>query len=206
MVMADRTIRLDCDLVVVDNIDGAMQVTRHLLSLGHSEIGLITGPRGVTTGAERYEGYRQAMAERGLKCRFELVREGDYRQQSGYEHTKEFLRLKNPPTAVFACNDLMALGAMDALEEEGLRIPEDVAVVGYDDTLLASTVRPRLTTVAQPKYEIGAIAAEMLIKRIASHDIPVRQVVLKPQLIIRDTSVVRAGTPRSRTFLCGGGL
>lgn len=191
VVLADRRVKIDCDFVVVDNIEGAYLATQHLIALGHSAIGVITGPQKVTTSTERIEGYRRALQESGVKMRDELILEGDYRQHSGYRHAKSLLKLGDPPTAIFACNDLMAIGVLAALEEEGIRVPEEVAVVGYDDTLLASVVRPGLTTVAQPKYEMGAIACELLIDRIRAKDRPTQQVILKPQLIIRESSVIR---------------
>lgn len=191
VVFADRRMKMKTDLVTVDNVEGAYMATHHLINIGHFAIGLITGPQNVTTGMERIEGYKRAFLEHGIKLRNDLILEGDYRQHSGYQGAKSLMRLKNPPTAIFACNDLMAIGVLDAMEEDGIRVPEDVAVVGYDDTLLASVVRPRLTTVAQPKYEMGAIACELLLDRIREKGRPVQQIVLKPQLIIRESSIVR---------------
>lgn len=189
VVLADRRMKLGCDCVVVDNTEGAYLATRHLISMGHSVIGLITGPRNVTTSSERIEGYRKAMAEAGIEARADLIVEGDYRQSSGYEHAKRLLQLEKRLTAIFACNDLMAIGVLMALEEHGLRCPDDIAVVGYDDTLLASVTRPRLTTVSQPKYEMGAIACELLLDRLKEKHRPWQHVVLKPHLAIRESSV-----------------
>lgn len=191
VVLADRRVKIDCDFVVVDNIEGAYQATQHLIGLGHSAIGIITGPQKVTTGAERIDGYKRALQGNGLKIRDELILEGDYRQHSGYRHAKSLLQLATPPSAIFACNDLMAIGALAALEEVGIRVPGEIAVVGYDDTLLASVARPRLTTVAQPKYEMGAMACDLLIDRIRAKDRPTQQVILQPQLIVRESSVIK---------------
>ncbi len=190
VVLADRRMKLECDFVAVDNVEGAYMAARHLIALGHRRIGFITGPQDVATGSERIAGYRKAMEEAGLEIDDGLILKGDYRQHSGYQGAKSLLRKSEPPTAIFACNDLMAIGVLMALEEEGLRVPDDMAVVGYDDTLLASVCRPRLTSVAQPKYEIGAIACEMLLNRIKVRDKPREQTILRPQLIIRDSSVV----------------
>lgn len=190
VVLADRRMNVNCDFVVVDNIEGSYKAASHLVGLGHYAIGLITGPQRVTTGTERIEGYRRALRDHHVDVRDELICEGDYRENSGYRHTKQLLNLGRRPTAIFACNDLMAVGALAALEEEGIRVPEEVAVVGYDDIPFASVIRPRLTTVAQPKYEIGSIACEMLIERMKDRDKPKQEVVLKPNLIIRESSVI----------------
>ncbi len=196
VVLADRRMNVECDFVVVDNIEGAYKATRHLIDIGHSTIGLITGPRNVTTGVERIEGYRRALQEHRIELREELILEGDYRENSGYRHTMTFLKMHPRPTAVFACNDLMAIGALMALEEAGIRVPDEMAVVGYDDTPLASVARPRLTTIAQPKYEMGALACEVLIDRMRDRGRPKQELFLKPQLIIRESSVVRgSGVP-----------
>lgn len=192
VVLADRRMNVECDFVAVDNVEGAYMATRHLIALGHRRIGFITGPQRVATGSERTAGYRKALQEAGIEVDDELILEGDYRQHSGYEGSKRLLRTSKPPTAIFACNDLMAIGALMALEEEGICVPDDMAVVGYDDTVLASVCRPRLTSVAQPKYEIGAIACEMLLSRLKSKNKPREQTILRPQLVIRESSVVRA--------------
>jgi LacI family transcriptional regulator len=190
VVLADRRMNVACDCVVVDNTAGAYQGTRHLLDLGLTSIGLVTGPANVTTGTERIDGYRMALRERGMRVQESLILEGDYKQHSGFQHAKTLMKMKKPPAAIFACNDLMAIGVLMALEEEGIRVPEDVAVVGYDDTLLASVVRPRLTTIAQPKYEIGAIACRLLIDRLDNPDKPPEHIVLQPHLVIRESSAI----------------
>lgn len=195
VVLADRRMNIEADYVVVDNIEGSYQATQHLVHLGHSEIGFITGPRGVTTGIERIEGYKRALQENGIEIRSELIVEGDYRQNSGYRLAEKLMRRHKPPTAIFACNDLMAIGVLEWLEQRGMRVPEDVAVVGYDGTLLSAIVH--LTTVAQPMYELGALACEFLIARIQEKDRPLQQAVLRPQLIVRDSSIVRNKVKRS---------
>ncbi|MDD2201496.1 MAG: LacI family DNA-binding transcriptional regulator [Firmicutes bacterium] len=193
VVLADRSIDFPCDLVTTDNTAGAYQATKHLIGLGRYPIAIITGPSDLPTRGERFEGYRMAMVENGLEVQPELILEGDYRQHSGYRLTKELLKMKEPPQAIFACNDLMALGCMVALEDMGVEVPEQMAVVGYDDVEFASTTRPRLTTVAQPKYEMGSIACETLLKRIRDKDAPQRRVVLQTQLVVRESSVVAEG-------------
>jgi LacI family transcriptional regulator len=188
VVLADRRMDLECDTVAADNVEGAFRATQHLLDLGHARIGIITGPMGVATSEDRVEGYKGALSERGIAPNPDLVREGDYRERSGYDGAMELIRLSDPPTAIFACNDLMAVGALHALEESQLRVPDDVSVVGYDDITVASVARPRLTTVAQPKYEMGAIACRMLIDRLRAPGSPYQTVLLRPQLVLRESS------------------
>lgn len=194
VVLADRRMSIACDSVVAENVTGAYRAVRHLLDIGHTRIGVIAGPMGVATSEERIEGYRKALLESGIAVQDALICEGNYRQHSGYECVGKLLELPDPPTAVFACNDLMAVGALSALEDRGLRVPDDVAVVGYDDITVASVTRPRLTTVAQPKYEMGAVACKMLIERLKNPDKPYQSIVLDPQLVIRESSVVMTRT------------
>jgi len=190
VVLADRRMDLECDIVSADNVEGAFQATRHLLGLGHDRIGIITGPMGVATSQDRIEGYRRALSELGIASSPDLIREGDYRERSGYAGAMELIKLSDPPTAIFACNDLMAVGALHALEESELQVPGDVSVVGYDDITVASVARPRLTTIAQPKYEMGAIACRMLIDRLRAPGDPYQTVMLRPQLVLRESAAM----------------
>ena len=196
VVLADRRTNMACDSVVADNVGGAYKAVRHLTGLGHTRIGIITGPSGMATSEERIDGYRRALLESDIAVTHELICEGDYRQHSGYECVCRLLKSPKPPTAVFACNDLMAVGAMLALEDHGLEVPKDVAVVGYDDIVIASVTRPRLTTVAQPKYEMGAVACRLLIERFRSPERPHQSIALESQLVIRESSVAMIRTPR----------
>ena len=175
------------DTVVTDNQGGGYAATRHLLSLGHRRIGCITGPSLLTPSAARVTGYRQALEEAGVPFDEELVVPGDFRSESGYEMTRKLLGLPEPPTAIFACNDMMALGAICAVHEAGLRVPDDVSVVGFDDITLASYSVPRLTTIAQPRHKMGFMAARMLIERISNRDAPIKRELLPTTLIVRDS-------------------
>jgi len=116
-----------------------------------------------------------------------LILAGDFQSESGYEAMRDLLSLSPPPTAVFVCNDLMAIGALCAAHEAGLQLPRQLSIVGFDDIALASFTTPRLTTVAQPKYEMGLLAAEMLAERIKHKDMPPRRQFLDVELIIRDS-------------------
>lgn len=177
-----------CDSVLVDNVGGARQAVSHLIGLGHRRISVITGLAGVGTTDERLEGYRRALVEHGLPVDAALVRVGNSRLNGGLREMLALLDLPEPPTAVFSTNNLMTLGVLSALQSRQVRVPEDMAVVGFDDFDWAAVLRPRLTAVAQPTYEIGETAARMLIDRIEGRGGPApRRIVLPTRLIVRES-------------------
>lgn len=195
LVLVDRACEgVEADVVSSNNESGAYQATRHLLALGHQRVASITGPLRLQTARDRLAGFQRAVREYRVPADQVAVVEGDFREEGGYRAMRELLRRQPPPTAVFAANDVMALGALAALEEAGLRVPEDVAVAGYDDIPYALRVRPKLTTVAQPKYEMGAAAAELLLQRLTDPERPVQRVLLEPRLVVRESTVVRQTT------------
>jgi LacI family transcriptional regulator len=171
--------------VDVDNVSGAKKAVEHLIRLGHQRIGIITNAPPQYTGcAHRLEGYKKALLEHGLPYDEELVRYGDFTEESGYKAMKEMLPLS--PTAVFVASDLVAFGALAAIRELGLSIPKDVAVVGFDDVRLARYINPPLTTVRLPAYELGASAADMLVKIIKGEECEER-LLLPTELVIRES-------------------
>jgi len=181
------------DSVLTDNARGGWLATRHLLDLGHRRIGCIAGPSDVTPSAERITGYRQALDEGGVLVDEALILKGDFQYESGYQAARQLLSIDDSLTAIFACNDLMAIGAISAAVEVGQQVPADLSVVGFDDVRLASFANPALTTVAQPKYEMGVVAATMLLERMHDLGIPPRRRVLDTKLLIRQsTAPVRA--------------
>lgn len=186
VVVIDRRMRnVDVDTVVVNNFEGALQAIQHLIRLGHTRIGMVSGPLHLTTGRERYAGYLQAMTDAGLHIDSSLTCFGDYRQSSGYELAQQLINLSNPPTAMFVANNQMTIGALNAIHEAGRTIPSDIAVVGFDDLSWAISLNPPLTTVAQPAFEIGVTAARLLLERIANPLRPTHTVVLETELIVR---------------------
>ena len=170
---------LDVDRVTVANVEGARRAVAHLISLGHRRIGFIGGPAGLSTAAERLEGYEVALAEAGLRRAARRIEEGEFRPSGGRAAMVRLLARAAPPTAVFVANDLMTLGAYEAIRAQGLRVPRDVAVVGFDDAPWAEWLHPPLTTVAQPAYELGAMAARLLLERMQEPRRPTRSVVLE---------------------------
>jgi len=186
VVMVDRDLpSVEADVVLTDHQLGGYLATRHLLELGHTRIACIAGPSSITPGAERMIGYRRALEEAGLSYNESLVVRGDYHPQSGLESTHSILKMDPRPTAIFALNDLMALGALRAAAEAGYSVPKDLAIVGYDDLELSHFTNPPLTTIAQPKKEIGVQAVNLLVDRMSQKNRPPSRVVLPPELIVR---------------------
>jgi DNA-binding LacI/PurR family transcriptional regulator len=186
VVCVDRSLsKVKTDLVEVDNYRGAFEAVAHLVEKGHQSIGLIAGRIQVSTSRERRRGYLDALAEAGITPRKDLMREGDFRQESGRVLATELLGLRKPPTALFALNNLMTVGALNAVHQLGLRVPQDVAVVGFDDLPWAEALDPPLTVVRQPAYEVGKQAMELLLKRIMEPVRPTVTMRLLPQLIVR---------------------
>lgn len=188
LVFVDRYLDgIGVPVVAVDNREGAYRAVKHLIDLGHERIAMITGLPSITSTAERFEGYKRALAEHGLVADSGLTRQGNSRVDGGYSAAIGLLEMCPRPTAVFVANNLMTIGVMRALQDKGVRCPEDVAIVGFDDFEWASAFRPFLTTVAQPVYELGKTAAEMLVKRIGKKRPRMEKVVLKSSLIIRES-------------------
>ena len=186
VVCVDRSLSKEkTDLVEVDNYRGAFEAVTHLIDRGHKSIGLIEGRIQVSTSRERRRGYLDALAEAGIPVRKDLMREGDFRQESGRVLAGQLLDMKKPPTALFALNNLMTIGALNAIHQRNLTVPTDVAIVGFDDLPFAEALDPPLTVVRQPAYDVGRQAMELLLKRIME---PTRSTVtmrLLPQLIVR---------------------
>ncbi|GAX92019.1 LacI family DNA-binding transcriptional regulator [Effusibacillus lacus] len=173
--------------VSIDNVSSARKATEHLIKLGHRRIAHISGPMDIILSRDRLRGYQQAMAQYELKFDPVLIQEGDFSYEIGYNMAMKYLALENLPTAIFAANDEMAIGAMKAIREHSLNVPDDIAVMGFDNIKISSIVEPALTTIAQPMYEIGTTSMEILLKLINGEDLKKRQFVLEDQLIIRES-------------------
>jgi LacI family transcriptional regulator len=187
------------DRAYIDNIAGGYQATRHLLELGHRRIGYIGGPPHLSPVPDRSAGYRRALEEAGIPIDTNLIFDGNFRDAGGYEGAHQLLALPDPPTAIFAGNDLMAIGALAAACERGVAVPDDLSVVGFDDIHLARYINPPLTTIAQPKYQLGVIAAELLFGRLRTPDLPPQRRLLQAELVIRSSTAI------CRTIVAGGG-
>jgi DNA-binding LacI/PurR family transcriptional regulator len=188
IVVIDRRVNSPhVDVVLADNVAGARSAVEHLTQLGHKRIGHIGGPMRLTSGRERYQGYCDALRSAGLRVHPEHVRFGDHQFDSGYARALELLAVDPPPTALFIANNMMTLGALNAIHDRGKRIPHDVAVVGFDDVPWAVSLNPPLTAVAQPTREIGHQAARLLLERIDVPGLPARSVILETQLVVRES-------------------
>jgi LacI family transcriptional regulator len=174
------------DSVLVDDRAGAEQATSHLLQVGSQRVGCITGPARLSTATNRLAGYKDALKTHGAAFDRALVQRGDFRQEGGYRAARALLESRTPPDALFVANNLMTLGALEAVREARLRIPEDIAIVGFDDAPWTTLLSPQLSVVAQPTYEIGRQAARLLAT--ASTDLPARHLMLAPTLIVRESS------------------
>ncbi|HLZ58165.1 MAG TPA: LacI family DNA-binding transcriptional regulator [Ktedonosporobacter sp.] len=194
IVAVDRRIAgSDTDAVLIDNVRGAREAVAHLLTNGYQRIGVITGPLTTTTGRERLEGYRQALREAGIEPDTRLERYGSFKEESGHQLANELLDAGLSLDAIFVANNLMTLGALEALYLRDLRVPDDIAVVGFDEMPWAALSAISLTTVTQPVYELGSTAALRLFQRLQHPDALTRQeIVLAATLRIR-------GSSRSRT-------
>jgi len=174
--------------VMVDDYYGGMQAGQHLLQQGHKRIAVIVENLTELGSKERLRGCSDATKEAEAELKPSYILEGGYTLDSGKAAMKELLELKKRPTAVFACNDVLAIGAIQAVRESGLRVPEDVSIVGYDNTILATIVDPPLTTVAQPMQEIGERSVALLVEQIQSKESVRQRVVLMPDLVIRHST------------------
>jgi LacI family transcriptional regulator len=189
VVTVDRRLRHGWDLVdsvMVDNRAGAIAATEHLITSGAKRVGCITGPARASTAAERLTGYRAALRRAGRAASAGLVRHADFRHEGGYRAALDLLRSRRRPDALFVTNNLMTLGALQAIADVGLHVPDDVAIVGFDDAPWATLTTPPLTVVSQPTLEIGREAGRLLAT--AGDDMATRHIVLSPTLIVRQSS------------------
>jgi DNA-binding LacI/PurR family transcriptional regulator len=190
VVALDRLIKdASCDAVLTDNVGGAKQAVQHLLSLGHRRIGIIRGQQQITTSIERQLGYEQALQEFGLAIDPDLIRYADLRRISdGHQQTFDLLKLPDPPTAIFSTGTIFTIGVLSAIREMGLCVPQDVALVAFDEIPWGELLNPPLTTVPQPTYELGKTAAEMLMARLADPERPPSVKRFDLNLIVRESS------------------
>ena len=185
LVLAERVADVSVDTVATDHTRGAYDLVSHLVSDGHTRIGAVLGDPIVTSGRERYEGFAQALREHNLALRPQWVRTGIPRDPTGYRLTHELLSQEDRPSAIFTGNNLLTLGALRAIHDMELRMPEDIALAGFDEVEWMSLLEPGLTVAAQPTYDLGKTAAELLFQRIARPDRPTELVLRRAELKIR---------------------
>jgi LacI family transcriptional regulator len=199
MLTIDRVIEeLKIDTVTINNIEAAYQATTHLINLGHKDVAFISGPENMFTAHYRKIGYLQAMKDAGnLLPRIQI---GNFRQEGGYKAMQALLDSPGYPSALLVANNLMTLGALQSIHEHHLAIPKNIALVGFDDMPWVTSLQPPLTVIAQPTFEMGRIAARLLLDRIRIPDNPIQRINLETQLIVRRSCGYPLGKATSIAF------
>jgi LacI family transcriptional regulator len=179
--------------VVIDNIRGGYLAAKHLIECGYSSIGFIGVEEHEMMDNERLEGYRRAFNRYGRELDSRFIRFGDFRQQTGYALITEMIRSGEYPDAIFAENDILAIGILHGIKDSGLKVPDDIALIGFDDIAFSAYQEIQLSTIHQPKEEMGSTAAEILIEEIEGRpgETPPRKVILEPELIVRSSSCIQ---------------
>ncbi|MCP4142569.1 MAG: LacI family transcriptional regulator [Chloroflexi bacterium] len=187
LVLMDRNVEnVDVDIVRSDTEEGAYKLTNHLLSLGHRKITMLAGPRDIFTSVDRTKGFCRAFEEVGIEISNEQIIWGEFTKEAGYLMAQQALQNDILPTALFAANNFVAVGALQALQEKDIRVPEQIAIVAVDDIPPAYTINPFLTVAKQPAREMGKQAAQLLLNRVeGTMDAPCQEIVLPVQMIIR---------------------
>ncbi|HID55745.1 TPA: LacI family transcriptional regulator [Candidatus Poribacteria bacterium] len=196
VLVCDPIPGLETDYVLLDHERGAYDAVKHLLELGHRKIGYISGPKGLYTEVARFEGYKKALKDYGVKVDKRLVREGGYGLEEGYRAAIDLLSIRDRPSAIFAFNDMEAIGVLRAAKEMGIAVPKELAVVGTDDVRIAPLLEVPLTTVSFPKKVIGQTAVDLLLGQIEAKDSPrldrgFRKVHIGHYLVIRESCGAR---------------
>ena len=188
IVCVDRGLsEVDVDVVLVENKKGAYSAIDYLAKSGYKRIAYISGLPNIPSSRQREAGYLDALNDNGLRVDRDLIKYGNSRHESGVELCEELLNLSNPPDALFTGNNLITLGALETIHKRGLNIPKDIAIIGFDDMYWSISLNPPLTAVRQPAYEIGRRAAEQLIIRISDPSRPAVRMVLKTELMVRNS-------------------
>lgn len=188
VVCIDRLPRnWDGDSVTINNAEGAYEAASYLIGLGHREMAVITGPLHLTNSQDRLKGFKRAMKQAGLEILPGYMQETTFDRAGGYAKTKILLKMLPRPTAILACNDMIALGALMAIREARLHCPDDISLCGFDGLDLTEMTSPQLSSVYQSPYQLGAAAAELALDRVEQKNSPVRHIVLKTELRIRDS-------------------
>jgi DNA-binding LacI/PurR family transcriptional regulator len=193
LVLFDRVATdLDATKVVLDNEDGARQAVNHLFEQGCRRIAYIAGPPSFSISNQRKDGYLAALRQHGLPVNEDLVIHCEFDRAHAYRATEQLLDSGQQPDAIFTVSDRLAIGALLALRQRGLRVPEDIALVGFNDEPLASLLTPTLSSVGQPAFEMGKVAAQLFLEQLNSESVlPPRTITLKPTLMVRESSLKR---------------
>lgn len=196
VVFVDREMKgVNCDGVFVDNIRGAYDATARLLQEGHTKIAIVAGPQDTIPGRERFIGYRNAMEDWGVPLQQEYLVDGDFKSDKSYHGVVALLESQSPPTAIFSCNNLMTLGCVQAIRHCDMKIPDDVALIGFDEIDVLDMLGYRISVVSRATNEMGTVAMKLLLDRIERENTPLYQrIVLQSQLLVYGSE------KRTRTF------
>ncbi len=179
----------DTNYITTDDVKGIKQAVDYLVSCGHKKIAFLSGPRIYSTSIERLRGFLQARKEYNLDFDPDLIRDGEFVEEKAWEETQNLINLTDPPTAIIAANDIMALGALDCCIKSGLSVPQDISIIGYDDIYISSHARIQLTTVSVHPEKIARKTAELFVKKVLTKENSESvQLRLDPKLIIRNTT------------------
>ncbi|MBN1535458.1 MAG: LacI family DNA-binding transcriptional regulator [Anaerolineales bacterium] len=188
IVVVDRQVfGCDVDTVVLNNQKGAYELITHFIQKGHKRIAAIVGHSEITTGRERYQGYESALKDNKIPIIPELIKFGSPKEDVGYKFTNELLDLEDRPTALFLGNNLLTMGALKAINERGLSVSKDISIAAFDETVWSKLIKPPLTVVTQPTYEMGIKSAELILSRIKDPSKPTEFVQFEPKILIRSS-------------------
>lgn len=188
ILVNNKKIADNINFIDAENILGAKEAVKYLFSKGHKKIAFIAGSMDETNSKDRFKGYKEALKELGIPYLKEYVIYGDFNKDKAFTEVDKFLKLKKRPTAIFSSDDYMAIGAIEKIKSVGLSVPEDIAIVGFDNIELSGFIKPSLTTIKQPMYEIGRSAVEVLLDLVAKKKVPPIRNMLKTELIKRDSA------------------
>ncbi|HDZ9463079.1 TPA: substrate-binding domain-containing protein [Vibrio cholerae] len=187
VVMDWGPILFTSDKIQDNSLQGGYIAAKHLIECGHKEIGCITGPLIRHQAQMRYEGYKRALAEAGIAINPDWIVESDFECEGGYQAFEKLYERGKLPSALFVSNDMMAMGVIQAASQRGLRVPDDLSLIGYDDVHIAKFMTPALTTIHQPKYRLGKAAVDTLLYRLENPDTTAQVVQLEPTLVVRNS-------------------
>ncbi len=189
IVLIDRALKgVECDTVLVDNLNASYNAVEQLIMLGHKRIGIICGPEDIYTAQERLKGYERVHEDYDMTIDSELIKKGDYQVESGYRLLLELINMEEPPTAVLVTNYEMTLGAVMAINESDIKVPDDISIIGFDNLQLAKVVKPPLSIVIQPVKQIGEVAANTILRRLKGDNSNFPSMIrLKTELMLKDS-------------------
>ncbi|MEZ8967589.1 substrate-binding domain-containing protein [Vibrio breoganii] len=187
VVMDWGTMSFESDKIQDNSLHGGYLAAQHLIEHGHRHIGCITGPMSKYQAQKRFEGFKQALQQADIDLNTQWVDEGNFECDGGYNAMQRILKQDKLPSAVFVCNDMMAMGAINAAHELGITIPEQLSIIGYDDLHIARFMSPALTTIHQPKFRLGKAAVDAILQKLSNADAPHKTVQLEPKLVERKT-------------------